>query len=52
MKLSHMATSVAKGITRTAEVAGSLKGIYDTGKYLYGVAQVAAPYIAAASAVL
>ena len=48
MKLSHMATSVFKGITRTAEVAG----IYDTGKYSYGAAQVAAQYVATIAAAL
>ena len=52
MKLSHMATSVVKGITRTAEIAGSFKSIYDTGKYLYGAAQVAAPYVATIAAAL
>ena len=52
MKLAHMATSVVKGITRTAEGAGSLKGIYDTGKYLYGAVQVAAPYAATIAAAL
>jgi hypothetical protein len=49
MKLSHMASSVIKGIQHTAETAATIKGIWDTGKYLYGAAQVVAPYLATAA---
>ena len=50
MKIAETVQCVVKGIQHTAEVAASLKGIYDTGKYLYAGAQAAAPYLAAVAA--
>ena len=50
MKITQTIQSVVKGIQHTAEVAASLKGIYDTGRYLYAGAPAAAPYLAAVAA--
>ena len=32
-------------VKRVAEVVGAIKGMYDTGKTIYGAAQAAAPYL-------
>jgi hypothetical protein len=35
-------------VKHLAEIAGTVKGLYDTGRTIYTAAQVAAPYIEAA----
>lgn len=52
MKLGPTVQNIVKGVQQTAEVAATLKGIYDTGKYLYAGAQAAAPYVTALAAAL
>ena len=39
----HMGEKVVKGVT-------AMKGFYETGKFLYGAAQAAAPYVQTALA--
>jgi hypothetical protein len=37
-------------VRQGAEIAGTVKGIWDTGKMIYGGIQTIAPYVAAAAA--
>ena len=39
----HVGEKIVKGV-------GAIKGIYETGKFLYGAAQAAAPYVQTALA--
>ena len=39
-------------VKRATEIAGTLKGLYDTGKVIWGAAQAAAPYVRAGLALL
>ena len=39
-------------VQKIGAVIGTIKGIYDTGRTIYSVAQAAAPYVATAAAFL
>ena len=38
--------TVLANIKTGAKIAGTLKGLWDTGRAIYGVAQTVAPYVA------
>jgi hypothetical protein len=44
--------SFATKVRNVAEIAGTLKGLYDTGKMIYSGIQTAAPFIRAAAGLL
>lgn len=53
MKLGpYSAESIIKGVKTAGEVATTVKGIVDVGRYLYQTAQAAGPAIAAVGAML
>ena len=41
----HHVQGLGQKIKNIAEVAGTVKGIYETGKAVYSLGQMAAPYI-------
>lgn len=44
--------SFGQKVKNVAEVVGTIKGMYDTGKLIYSGIQTAAPYIAAGMAAI
>ena len=45
-------SSIGNKVKNAAEIAGAVKGIYDTGRMLYNAAQYIGPSVAAAGVVL
>jgi len=45
-------SSIGNKVKNAAEIAGAVKGIYDTGRMLYNAAQYIGPAVAAAGVVL
>ena len=48
----HWIQNFGDKVRQGAEIAGKIKGIWDTGKMIYGGIQTVAPYIAAAAAAI
>jgi len=48
----HWIQNFGDKVRQGAEIAGTLKGIWDTGKMIYGGIQTVAPYVAAAAAAI
>ena len=46
--LQNFGDKVRKGV----EIAGAIKGVWETGKAIYGGIQAVAPYVAAAAAAI
>jgi len=45
-------SSIGNKVKHVAEIAGAVKGIYDTGRMLYNAAQYIGPAVAAAGVIL
>jgi len=45
-------SSIGNKVKHAAEIAGAVKGIYDTGRMLYNAAQYIGPAVAAAGVIL
>ena len=45
-------SSIGNKVKNAAEIAGAVKGIYDTGRMLYNAAQYIGPAVAAAGVIL
>ena len=45
-------SSIGSKVKHAAEIAGAVKGIYDTGRMLYNAAQYIGPAVAAAGVIL
>jgi len=45
-------SSIGNKVKNAAEIAGAVKGIYDTGRMLYNAAQYIGPSVAAAGVLL
>ena len=45
-------SSVGEKVKHAAEIAGTVKGLYDTGRMLYNAAQYIGPAVAAAGVIL
>ena len=45
-------TSIGTKVKHAAEIAGAVKGLYDTGRMLYNAAQYIGPAVAAAGVIL
>ena len=48
----HWIQNFGDKVRQGAEIVGGIKGIWDTGKMIYGGIQTVAPYIAAAAAAI
>ena len=51
-KGNHWIQNFGEKVRQGAEIAGGLKGIWDTGKMVYSGIQTIAPYVAAAVAAI
>lgn len=49
---SNWIQNLGDKVRQGAEIAGTVKGIWDTGKMVYGGIQTIAPYVAAAAAAI
>ena len=45
-------SSVGEKVKHAAEIAGAVKGLYDTGRMIYNASQYIGPAVAAAGAIL
>jgi hypothetical protein len=45
-------TSVGEKVRHAAEIAGAVKGLYDTGRMIYNAAQYIGPAVASAGVIL
>ena len=52
VKSQSWLSSISNKEKNVAEIAGAVKGIYDTGKMLYNAAQYIGPVVAAAGVIL
>jgi hypothetical protein len=48
----HWVNNFGEKVRQGAEIVGGIKGLWDTGKMIYGGIQTVAPYVAAAAAAL